>query len=38
MSILNQSIEAGGASPPAEVKVWDPFVQGNRVKRHVTNG
>ncbi|MBB1093128.1 cytochrome b/b6 domain-containing protein [Rhodopseudomonas palustris] len=27
MSILNQSIEAGGATPPAEVKVWDSFVR-----------
>jgi cytochrome b len=27
MSILNQSIEAGGVAPPAEVKVWDSFVR-----------
>ncbi len=27
MSTLNDSIEAGGATPPATVKVWDPFVR-----------
>jgi cytochrome b len=27
MSLANQSIEAGGVSPPAEVAVWDPFVR-----------
>lgn len=27
MSTVNESIEAGGATPPATVKVWDPFVR-----------
>jgi cytochrome b len=27
MSITREAIEAGGESPPAEVKVWDPFVR-----------
>lgn len=27
MSTVHQSIEAGGATPPATVKVWDPFVR-----------
>ncbi len=27
MSITTRAIEAGGATPPATVKVWDPFVR-----------
>jgi cytochrome b len=27
MSTINEAIEAGGAKPPATVKVWDPFVR-----------
>lgn len=27
MSTINETIEAGGAKPPATVKVWDPFVR-----------
>jgi cytochrome b len=27
MSVVNQTIEAGGALPPAMVRVWDPFVR-----------
>jgi cytochrome b len=27
MSIMNDTIEAGGVTPPATVKVWDPFVR-----------
>jgi cytochrome b len=27
MTIVNNTIEAGGARPPATVKVWDPFVR-----------
>ena len=27
MSIVNETIEAGGAVPPATVRVWDPFVR-----------
>ena len=27
MSAVNDTIEAGGATPPATVKVWDPFVR-----------
>lgn len=27
MSIVDNTIEAGGATPPATVKVWDPFVR-----------
>jgi cytochrome b len=27
MSIIDNTIEAGGATPPATVKVWDPFVR-----------
>jgi cytochrome b len=27
MTTLNNTIEAGGAKPPATVKVWDPFVR-----------
>ena len=27
MSVVNDTIEAGGATPPATVKVWDPFVR-----------
>jgi cytochrome b len=27
MSAVNATIEAGGATPPASVKVWDPFVR-----------
>jgi cytochrome b len=27
MTIVNDTIEAGGATPPATVKVWDPFVR-----------
>jgi len=27
MSVMNNTIEAGGAMPPATVKVWDPFVR-----------
>jgi cytochrome b len=27
MSAINEPIEAGGAMPPATVKVWDPFVR-----------
>jgi cytochrome b len=27
MSVANQGIGAGGVSPPATVKVWDPFVR-----------
>lgn len=27
MSAVNDTIEAGGARPPATVKVWDPFVR-----------
>ncbi len=27
MSTISESIEAGGATPPATVKVWDPFVR-----------
>jgi cytochrome b len=27
MSIVNDTIQAGGATPPATVKVWDPFVR-----------
>lgn len=27
MSTVNHSIEAGGVTPPATVKVWDPFVR-----------
>ncbi|GIK81261.1 MAG: cytochrome b/b6 domain-containing protein [Pseudorhodoplanes sp.] len=27
MTIVNETIEAGGATPPATVKVWDPFVR-----------
>jgi cytochrome b len=27
MSVVNETIEAGGALPPATVKVWDPFVR-----------
>lgn len=27
MSTMNDTIEAGGVTPPATVKVWDPFVR-----------
>ena len=27
MSMVNETIEAGGATPPATVKVWDPFIR-----------
>lgn len=27
MTAVNDAIEAGGAAPPASVKVWDPFVR-----------
>lgn len=27
MSMINETIEAGGATPPATVKVWDPFIR-----------
>ncbi len=27
MSVVNDTIDAGGATPPASVKVWDPFVR-----------
>lgn len=27
MTIVNHTIEAGGVTPPATVKVWDPFVR-----------
>jgi cytochrome b len=27
MNIMNETIQAGGATPPATVKVWDPFVR-----------
>lgn len=27
MSTLTETIEAGGAQPPATIKVWDPFVR-----------
>lgn len=27
MTIVNDTIQAGGATPPATVKVWDPFVR-----------
>jgi cytochrome b len=27
MTIVNNTIEAGGVTPPATVKVWDPFVR-----------
>ncbi len=27
MAIVNDTIQAGGATPPATVKVWDPFVR-----------
>ena len=27
MTSINHAIEAGGATPPATVKVWDPFVR-----------
>ena len=27
MTIVNDTIEAGGATPPATVKVWDLFVR-----------
>ena len=27
MTTVNHAIEAGGATPPATVKVWDPFVR-----------
>lgn len=27
MSAVNETIEAGGATPPATVRVWDPFVR-----------
>ena len=27
MSIVSDTIEAGGATPPAKIKVWDPFVR-----------
>ena len=27
MSAVNDTIEAGGETPPATVKVWDPFVR-----------
>lgn len=27
MSMVNEAIEAGGAMPPATIKVWDPFVR-----------
>ena len=27
MSVVNETIEAGGALPPATVRVWDPFVR-----------
>lgn len=27
MPVKNEAIEAGGVMPPAEVKVWDPFVR-----------
>lgn len=27
MSTINETIEAGGAKPPATIKVWDPFVR-----------
>ena len=27
MSVSNETIEAGGATPPATIKVWDPFVR-----------
>ena len=27
MTTINHAIEAGGATPPATVKVWDPFVR-----------
>ncbi len=27
MSVSNETIEAGGAMPPATIKVWDPFVR-----------
>ncbi|MBT3071370.1 cytochrome b/b6 domain-containing protein [Rhodomicrobium sp. Az07] len=27
MSLAHQTIEAGGVTPPATVKVWDPFVR-----------
>ena len=27
MSAINNGIEAGGETPPASVKVWDPFVR-----------
>jgi cytochrome b len=27
MTIVNDRIEAGGATPPAAIKVWDPFVR-----------
>ena len=27
MTSINHTIEAGGATPPATVKVWDPFVR-----------
>ncbi len=27
MSIVNDTIQAGGATPPAMVRIWDPFVR-----------
>jgi cytochrome b len=27
MTIVNNTVEAGGVTPPATVKVWDPFVR-----------
>ena len=27
MALAHETIEAGGAKPPATVKVWDPFVR-----------
>ncbi len=27
MSVITDTIEAGGVTPPATVKVWDPFVR-----------
>ena len=27
MSAVNDTIEAGGATPPATIKVWDPFIR-----------
>jgi cytochrome b len=27
VSLVNHTIEAGGATPPAKIKVWDPFVR-----------